>query len=131
MPDYDDSCIGEIRIWPIPFAPVNWRFCDGAILNIAQYTSLFSLIGFNFGGNLQTTFALPDLRGRVVTGVDSSILLAQPGGVESSFQSPANAAAGTDTNLMAATGESSIDTRQPYMALNFIICVNGNYPQRS
>ncbi len=47
------------------FAPRNWALCDGQILSIAQNTALFSLLGTTYGGNGQTTFALPDLRGRV------------------------------------------------------------------
>ncbi len=48
------------------FPPKGWAFCDGQILPIAQNTALFSLLGTTFGGNGQTTFALPDLRGRTV-----------------------------------------------------------------
>jgi microcystin-dependent protein len=47
------------------FAPRNWAMCNGQILSIAQNTALFSLLGTTYGGNGQTTFALPDLRGRV------------------------------------------------------------------
>jgi microcystin-dependent protein len=46
------------------FAPRNWAFCNGQILSIAQNTALFSILGTTYGGNGQTTFALPDLRGR-------------------------------------------------------------------
>jgi microcystin-dependent protein len=57
--------LGEIRIFPYNFAPRGWAFCSGQILPIAQNTALFSLLGTTYGGNGQTTFALPDLRGRV------------------------------------------------------------------
>ncbi len=57
--------IGEIRLLPYNFAPRGWAFCNGQILSIAQNTALFSLLGTTYGGNGQTTFALPDLRGRV------------------------------------------------------------------
>jgi microcystin-dependent protein len=50
------------------FAPRNWAFCQGQILSIAQNTALFSLLGTTYGGNGQTTFALPDFRGRVPVG---------------------------------------------------------------
>lgn len=60
--------IGEIRIFPYSFAPRGWAFCQGQILSIAQNTALFSLLGITYGGNGQTTFALPDLRGRVPMG---------------------------------------------------------------
>src|SRR5262249_14267303 len=52
-------------IFPYNFAPRNWAFCDGQILAISQNTALFSLLGTTYGGDGQTTFALPDLRGRV------------------------------------------------------------------
>lgn len=57
--------LGQILIVPYNFAPRGWAFCDGQLLPISQNTALFSLIGTTFGGNGQTTFALPDLRGRV------------------------------------------------------------------
>jgi microcystin-dependent protein len=54
-----------ISIFGFNFAPRGWAFCQGQILSIAQNTALFSLLGTTYGGNGQTTFALPDLRGRV------------------------------------------------------------------
>jgi microcystin-dependent protein len=57
--------LGQINIFPYNFAPRGWAFCQGQILPIAQNTALFSLLGTTYGGNGQTTFALPDLRGRV------------------------------------------------------------------
>jgi microcystin-dependent protein len=56
--------LGEIMLVPYNFAPRGWAFCSGQILPIAQNTALFSLLGTTYGGNGQTTFALPDLRGR-------------------------------------------------------------------
>lgn len=61
--------LGMIILVPYNFAPRGWAFCAGQILPIAQNTALFSLLGTTFGGNGQTTFALPDLRGRVPMGV--------------------------------------------------------------
>jgi len=60
--------IAEIRLFAGNFAPRGWAFCQGQILSIAQNTALFSLLGTTYGGNGQTTFALPDLRGRVPVG---------------------------------------------------------------
>jgi microcystin-dependent protein len=57
--------LGELRLLPYNFAPQGWATCDGQIMSIAQNTALFSLLGTTYGGNGQTTFALPDLRGRV------------------------------------------------------------------
>ncbi|MDB5934627.1 MAG: phage tail protein [Massilia sp.] len=57
--------LGEIRIFGGNFPPRDWALCDGAVLPIAQYDALFSLLGTTYGGDGQSTFALPDLRGRV------------------------------------------------------------------
>lgn len=57
--------IGEIRLFAGNFAPRGWAFCNGQSQSIAQNTALFSLLGTTYGGNGQTTFNLPDLRGRV------------------------------------------------------------------
>jgi microcystin-dependent protein len=58
-----ESFIGQILLLPFNFAPRGWALCDGQILQISQNTALFSLLGTNFGGNGQTTFALPKLAG--------------------------------------------------------------------
>lgn len=60
--------IGQIQVFPYNFAPRGWAFCHGQLLSIAQNTALFSLIGTTYGGDGRTTFALPDLRGRVPVG---------------------------------------------------------------
>lgn len=60
-----DPFLGEIRPVGYNFAPRGWAFCAGQIISIAQNTALFSLLGTTYGGNGQTTFALPDLQGRV------------------------------------------------------------------
>src|SRR5438477_9307375 len=57
--------IGQITLFAGNFAPRGYAFCNGQLLSIAQNTALFSLLGTTYGGNGQTTFALPDLRGRV------------------------------------------------------------------
>lgn len=57
--------VGEILLFAGNFAPVGWAFCDGRLLSIAEYETLFALIGTTYGGDGQSTFALPDLRGRV------------------------------------------------------------------
>jgi microcystin-dependent protein len=57
--------IGQIMMFAGNFAPNGWALCDGQLLSISQYTALFSILGTTYGGNGQTTFALPDLRGRV------------------------------------------------------------------
>lgn len=64
----DSPFLGMIAMFGFNFAPRGWAFCNGQILPIAQNTALFSLLGTTYGGNGQTTFALPDLRGRVPIG---------------------------------------------------------------
>ncbi len=59
-----DPYIGEIRIFAGSFAPRSWTFCDGQLLSISQNTALFAIIGTTYGGDGETTFGLPDLRGR-------------------------------------------------------------------
>ena len=56
--------LGQIAFVPYNFAPKNWAECNGQLLSISQNTALFSLLGTTYGGNGQTTFALPDMRGR-------------------------------------------------------------------
>lgn len=63
-----EGYIGEIRMFGGNFAPRTWAFCEGQLLPIAQNQALFSIIGTMYGGDGRTTFALPDLRGRVAMG---------------------------------------------------------------
>ncbi|MEC4750559.1 tail fiber protein [Methylomicrobium sp. Wu6] len=60
-----EAFLGEIRMVGFNYAPQGWALCDGQVLSISQNTALFALLGTTYGGNGQTTFALPDLRGRV------------------------------------------------------------------
>lgn len=80
--------IGEIKMVGYNFAPRAWASCNGQLLSIAQNTALFSLLGTTYGGNGQTTFALPDLRSRVPVGAGqgpglSNYTLGQMRGTES------------------------------------------------
>jgi microcystin-dependent protein len=64
-----DQFVGEIRLVPYNFAPQGWAFCQGQLLPIAQNTALFSLLGTFYGGDGRSTFALPNLQGRVAVGM--------------------------------------------------------------
>src|SRR5260370_26223259 len=80
--------LGEIEAFPYNFAPKGWAFCAGQLLPINQNQALFALLGTTFGGNGTTTFALPDLRGRIANAFGqgpglSSYNLGQSGGEES------------------------------------------------
>ena len=77
--------VGEIRIFAGSFAPAGWMFCDGASLPISENETLFQLIGTTYGGDGQSTFNLPDLRGRlpVHQSQDGQYPMAQMAGQES------------------------------------------------
>src|SRR4051794_11044447 len=72
--------LSEIRIMSFVYAPKGWALCNGQFLPINQNQALFSLLGTTFGGNGQTTFALPDLRGKVPIHVGSGHTLGEKGG---------------------------------------------------
>ena len=74
--------IGEIRMFGGNFAPQGWAFCNGQLLPISENDALFNLIGTTYGGDGQTTFALPDLQGRIPIHQASGFTLGQNGGVE-------------------------------------------------
>ncbi len=63
-----EGTLAEIRMFGGNFAPRAWMFCQGQLLSIAQWTAVFALLGTTYGGNGQTTFGLPDFRGRVALG---------------------------------------------------------------
>jgi microcystin-dependent protein len=74
--------VGEIRMFAGSFAPAGWMFCQGQLLSVSQFEVLFRLIGTTYGGDGQSTFALPDLRGRLPIHQGPGFLPAQSGGVE-------------------------------------------------
>jgi len=104
--------IGEIRIFGGTFAPNGWALCQGQLLPIAQNTALFSLLGTTYGGDGRTTFALPDLRGRVVMGFGQGpglqdYVQGQTGGAETATlttqQMPAHSHAVAATETQSTT----------------------------
>ncbi len=74
--------VGEIRMFAGNFAPAGWMFCEGQLLPISEYETLFNLIGTTYGGDGQSTFALPDLRGRLPMHFGNGFTLAETGGAE-------------------------------------------------
>ncbi len=74
--------VGEIRIFAGNFAPAGWMFCEGQLLPISEYETLFNLIGTTYGGDGQSTFALPDLRSRIPLHQGNGFILAETGGAE-------------------------------------------------
>jgi microcystin-dependent protein len=82
-----EGTIGEIRMFAGNFNPRTWAFCQNQLLSIASNTAMFSILGTTYGGNGQTTFALPDFRGRIPVGTGqgpglSNYQLGQLGGVQ-------------------------------------------------
>jgi microcystin-dependent protein len=74
--------VGEIRMFGGNFAPAGWMFCEGQLLPISENETLFQLIGTTYGGDGESTFALPDLRGRIPIHPGNGIVFSEFGGVE-------------------------------------------------
>lgn len=188
-----DTFLGMLALMGFDFEPRGWAFCNGQILSIAQNTALFSLLGVTFGGNGQTTFALPDLRGRTAIGQGqgpglSNYTMGQSGGFETvtltAAQIPAHihGASGLTVSMSAATnagtqsvpgtdsanalgasvdptgrplnlyvnaspsvnlqgtgisgntastgGNQPHENRMPYLAVNYVIALQGIFPSR-
>jgi len=177
--------LGEIKIVSFGFAPKTWALCNGQLLPINQNQALFSLLGTTYGGNGQTTFALPDLRSRVAMHFGNSHTLGEKAGQEAhtitmsemaahnhvamgnsanaitsgtagviptatksvaqaqvSLQGggttpgqiygtgPVNRAMRADA-LTAIGGSQAHETRQPFLALNFCIALQGIFPSQN
>ena len=113
-----EGYIAEIRMFSGTFAPRNWALCQGQLLSIASNSALFSLLGTTYGGNGTTTFALPDLRGRVPvgtgTGASLTIELGEMGGETShtliQTEMAAHSHAATLTATAPAAGASTTAT---------------------
>ena len=74
--------VGEIRMFAGNFAPAGWMFCEGQLLPISENETLFQLIGTTYGGDGESTFALPDLQGRLPIHQGNGVILAETGGAE-------------------------------------------------
>jgi microcystin-dependent protein len=74
--------IAELRVFPFSFAPKGWALCNGQVLLISQNQALFALLGTTYGGDGQSTFALPDLRGRLPIHQGNGYVLSETGGAE-------------------------------------------------
>jgi microcystin-dependent protein len=112
-----NSVLGQIMIFAGNFAPMGWSFCDGSVLTIQSNTALFSILGTSFGGNGTTTFALPDLRGRIPMGVGALTSPVLP--PSSSTQVPIITSI---TQGQAAQGQTGA------LGVNYAIAMSGTYP---
>ena len=117
-----DPFLGQLMLVPYNFCPRGWSNADGQILSIAQNTALFSLLGTTYGGNGQTTFALPDLRGRVPISQGqgpglSNYVEGQTSGTETVTltvnQMPTHNHAATATALIRVVGGQQANTPNP------------------
>jgi microcystin-dependent protein len=169
-----DPFLGEIRMFGGNYAPQGWALCSGQLMSISQNTALFSLLGTMYGGNGTTTFALPDLRGRIpmnfgqgpgltdrsqgeMGGEETVTLLSQQMPMHTHVPN-AESGAGNNTSpannywsgssrrdltytptptstmspdaIRAAGNNQSHDNMQPYLAVSFIIALQGIYPPR-
>ena len=198
--NFMDGTLAEIRMFAGNFSPRGWQFCNGQLLAISQWTAVFALVGTTYGGDGQTTFAVPDFRGRVAVGTGtgnglSNVQLGQMSGTETvalfitqipahnhtatagtggtgtatlnavtangNTQSPSgnyiaasrtasvasyiasgttaamNAGSITLSNITAGAptigitgGSGPHSNMQPYLGINYIICVEGIFPSR-
>ena len=168
-----EGYLGQIIWFAGGFAPKNWELCNGEILPINGNEALFSILGTTYGGDGRTTFALPDLRGRIPLSPGqgnnlSNYNLGDKSGSETvaltTSQIPShthqlkatslnatqdnpsnNTLAKSSTNIynsndanlimnavsIGITGGQAHENRQPILAVNYIICVNGIYPSRN
>ncbi len=136
----ENPFIGEVTLFAGNFAPKGWAFCDGQILSIQDHQSLFSLLGTTYGGDGRTTFALPDLRGRVAMhpGKGSNLTERKLGhqyGKESRKLTPqkVDASPGSGSKKISVIEElpGEIGSVQPSLGINYIIALQGTYPSRN
>jgi microcystin-dependent protein len=142
--------LSEIRIFSFNFAPKGWALCNGQLLPINQNQALFSLLGTTYGGNGQTTFALPNLQGRTPIHVGQGHTLGEQGGehtnTNGAVNNPNNAVIGAVNNMFSPTGSlvafdpTSISNvggsqahqnMQPFLTLNFSIALQGIFPSQN
>ncbi|AZV18949.1 MULTISPECIES: tail fiber protein [unclassified Mesorhizobium] len=142
--------VGEIRMFAGNFAPAGWMFCEGQLLPISENETLFQLIGTTYGGDGQSTFALPDLQGRVPLHQGSGFILAETGGVEEvnltisqipshSHPMVASLNIGQDTSpsgkVVAQIGGGALpyiqDTTDTDMAQQAVTAVGGSQPHNN
>jgi microcystin-dependent protein len=103
--------VGEIRMFAGNFAPAGWMFCEGQQLAISENETLFQLIGTTYGGDGQSTFNLPDLRGRIPIHQGNGFILAETGGAEE-ITLTVNQIPAHSHPLLANSGQGSANTAQ-------------------
>lgn len=108
-----DPYLGEIRLFGGNFAPYGWARCDGQLLPISENDALYTLIGTTYGGDGESTFAVPDLRGRWPVGIGTSagrtMPLGEQGGSETVTLAPAQMPQHTHAALGSAAAATTGD----------------------
>ena len=127
--------IGQVATFAGNFAPAGWADANGQLLSIASNTALFSILGTTYGGDGVTTFALPDLRGRVAVGADANNPLGSTFGEElatlTDSQLPGHDHTLPGGGVTGITGGGQpVTNDQPSLALNYLIAINGIFPSR-
>lgn len=130
-----NQVLGEIRMFAGRSAPRGWELCNGQSLAISQHAALFQIIGVTYGGDGRTTFELPDLRGRAPIHAGegrglSNRPLGQKGGSEQTTRQTVQAYRNPEhSSVVVLAGNSpSANNMQPYLAVNYIIAVQGIMP---
>jgi len=128
--------LAEIRIYGFNFAPRGWALCDGEILPINQNQSLFSLLGTLYGGDGETTFALPDLRGRTPMhpgggGINAGSKGGAPGATDNGDTLDSLALERNLGSTLNSTPVATQGAQMPTIALNFAIALQGLFPSTS
>jgi microcystin-dependent protein len=120
--------VGEIRMFGGNFAPAGWMFCEGQLLPISENETLFQLIGTTYGGDGESTFALPDLRGRIPIHQGNGFILAETGGAEEITLTVNQIPAHGHPFLGAATGGDQISPANNLSANSFNVTPYINQP---
>jgi microcystin-dependent protein len=130
--------IGQIEFFGFNFAPIGWMQCNGQLLSINEYNALFALIGTTYGGDGNSTFALPDLRGKVAVNQGqgpglSLYTVGQVGGVETVTLTPNQLPAHSHAALLRANAEdaNSGEANGKTLALAAANIYNANPPENS
>ncbi|MBE9070492.1 tail fiber protein [Leptolyngbya cf. ectocarpi LEGE 11479] len=113
-----EPLLGQIIMFAGTFAPRGWAFCDGSTLPIENNPALYSILGTTYGGDGRRTFALPDLRGRAPVHEGSGRRLGSQGNL-------------TGNLTMHEPGKGTSTEAAPYLAVNYIIAVQGMFPPRN
>lgn len=122
-----DQFLGEIRIFPLNYAPAGWAFCNGQILPILQNKMLFSVIGTKYGGNGDSNFALPNFQGAIPVGQGtgsglSAYVVGQAGGAAAVTLSPQQNAMHTHgVTADQENGTANTPTGAIYMKGHYIL----------